>query len=93
MCATPTTHLQIAYGSLNDSVVSLFLVFSWRDQLCSLQRWGPAARVQPQGCDGAQGFLAGSQAFAHGVQQVLCLHYLMQLPMSYTNPRLLSSVK
>lgn len=99
LCATLTTCLQIAYESLKDNMISPFLVSSWCGQLCSLQRrwlaalcWGPAAHLQPQGCDGAQ-VPTGLQAFVGGAQQLLCLHCLLQLPISYRYLWLLSFVK
>lgn len=90
--ATPTTRLQIAYRSLKGSVDSPFLVFPWHDWLCTLQRRGPAARARPRGCDGARGFLAGLQAFVHGVPQVPCLHYPVQLPIQKPPASLLCKI-
>lgn len=54
----------------------------WTCWLCPAQGW-----------DGAQGFLAGSHPFMPGMQQVPCLRYLVQLPISCRNSQLLSSVK
>lgn len=50
----------------------------WTCCLCPAQGWSP-------------GSLVGSHPFMPGVQQVPCLRYLVQLPISYRNSQLLSS--
>lgn len=67
---------------------------------CAACRGGPGCSIvwtcclcPAQGGDGAQGLLAGSHSFMPGMQQVPCLRYLVQLPISYRNSQLLSSVK
>lgn len=83
--ATPTVCLQIAYGSLRGSMVSPSLVFPQCDLLCGPQRRGPAV-MEPVGS-----LLVCRLPCVVCESPVLALP--VQLPISYRNPWLLSSVR
>lgn len=87
--AAPTTHLQLADGSLKDDMVSPFLAVSpvrpavqAAEERTAAPWWGPARRCRgpAPGLGWSPGFLAALQAFACGMQQVPCTPYPVQLP-------------